>query len=70
DHRLAYLEYEGPVSGNRGTVSRVEEGEYHAVEQTEVYLRYQIAGKLIDGMLTLRRDEKSPGSWMATLPVE
>lgn len=70
DHRLAFLEYEGPVSGNRGTVSRVEEGEYHAVEETEVFLRCQIAGKLIDGMLMLRRDEKSPGSWMATLSVE
>ncbi len=28
DHRLAYLEYEGPVSGNRGSVLRVDSGEY------------------------------------------
>lgn len=26
DHRNAYLTYEGPVSGERGSVSRVEEG--------------------------------------------
>lgn len=26
DHRLAYLEYEGPVSGDRGTVKRVDSG--------------------------------------------
>ena len=27
-HRLAYLEYEGPVSNNRGTVQRVHCGTY------------------------------------------
>lgn len=27
DHRTAYLEYEGPVSGNRGEVARVAWGE-------------------------------------------
>jgi hypothetical protein len=26
DHRRDYLDYEGPVSGNRGTVRRVEAG--------------------------------------------
>ncbi len=26
DHRLAYLDYEGPVSRNRGKVTRVERG--------------------------------------------
>jgi hypothetical protein len=28
DHRLHYLDYEGPVSGGRGTVRRVLAGEY------------------------------------------
>ena len=27
-HRRAYLEYEGEVSGNRGTVKRIERGTY------------------------------------------
>lgn len=67
DHRLAYLEYEGPVSGNRGAVSRVEEGEYEKVEETEALLRFRLVGKLIVGMLILRRDEKSPACWTATM---
>ena len=29
DHRKLYLEYEGPISGNRGHVSRVAGGEFH-----------------------------------------
>lgn len=32
DHRIAYLEYEGPVSNNRGTVKRVDFGEYQLTE--------------------------------------
>jgi hypothetical protein len=28
DHRRAYLDYEGPVSGNRGTVKRITTGTY------------------------------------------
>ena len=30
DHRLAYLDYEGPVSGDRGTVVRWDTGEYES----------------------------------------
>ena len=32
DHRKAYLTYEGPVSQNRGTVERIESGQYAAIE--------------------------------------
>ncbi len=28
DHRRAYLDYEGPVSGDRGTVKRISAGTY------------------------------------------
>jgi hypothetical protein len=28
DHRLVYLEYEGPIAGDRGEVKRVDEGEF------------------------------------------
>lgn len=30
DHRREYLVYEGPVSGDRGRVTRVEAGEYYS----------------------------------------
>lgn len=29
DHRLIYLDYEGPISGDRGSVTRWDSGEYH-----------------------------------------
>jgi hypothetical protein len=31
DHRLAYLDYEGPISGDRGRVRRVEAGTFEPV---------------------------------------
>ncbi len=42
DHRLAYLEYEGPISGDRGNVHRWDKGTYKKVPYPdlphEVYL--------------------------------
>src|SRR3569623_1675370 len=35
DHRLAYLDYEGPISGDRGVVSRFVRGEYEIVSQCD-----------------------------------
>ena len=35
DHRRAYLEYEGEVSGGRGEVKRVAEGEAEIVRESE-----------------------------------
>jgi hypothetical protein len=34
DHRSAYLDYEGPVSANRGRVERVVRGEMAIVEES------------------------------------
>ena len=35
DHRLAYLEYEGEVSGNRGWVKRIFSGQYEQVKSSD-----------------------------------
>src|SRR5262249_60311740 len=34
DHRQAYLDYEGPVSGDRGAVRRLARGEFTGVEES------------------------------------
>jgi hypothetical protein len=36
DHRLAYLEYEGHISGNRGNVVRLDRGRYRELRSLEV----------------------------------
>lgn len=40
DHRIHYLDYEGPVSHNRGTVKRIRSGHYHWGHKSETRLAF------------------------------
>jgi hypothetical protein len=64
DHRLIYLDYEGPVSGNRGTVQRWAHGEYVWREQGERRLVADVTGPRLTGRLVL---EASGEAWRVTL---
>jgi hypothetical protein len=55
DHRIAYLDYEGPLSGDRGSVRRVDAGEFRWLEQTDRQLVVSFAGRQIRGTLTARQ---------------
>lgn len=60
DHRPVYLDYEGPVSGERGTVARWDAGEY----QGDVHgsqLSLQIQGERLRGTVTL--EDHGPAGW-------
>lgn len=63
DHRLAYLDYEGPVSGERGNVVRVDAGTFDVLAQSADCWRLAINGKLLNGRLTLERDESGERRW-------
>ena len=45
DHRLAYLEYEGPVSGDRGHVTRWDHGSYEVRQWDEDRIVVVLAGQ-------------------------
>jgi hypothetical protein len=52
DHRPAYLDYEGPVSGNRGSVRRYDRGMFAWVERApDVCVRLE--GERLRGELRL-----------------
>jgi hypothetical protein len=59
DHRPAYLDYEGPVSGNRGQVSRWDAGKYEIELQSDEALRITLRGQR--GLATARL-EKAEGT--------
>ena len=62
DHRLFYLDYEGPISGGRGTVTRWDAGDYEVVEENEQRLVVTLTGGRIAGTLTIEQEErKNPG---------
>ena len=55
DHRKAYLDYEGPVSGGRGDVTRVDRGTVEIREFTEQVCVFKAGGKRLCGVFALRR---------------
>ena len=55
DHRRAYLEYEGPVSHNRGTVRRIDEGIFEIMTPNS----YRLTGRLLTGILIIETSDDS-----------
>lgn len=54
-HRLAYLDYEGPVSNDRGEVRRQDHGMFQWQELQPDQVKVRLQGVLCQGVLTLRR---------------
>ncbi|MHB1035674.1 MAG: DNA polymerase ligase N-terminal domain-containing protein [Pirellulales bacterium] len=67
DHRLAYLEYEGPVSGGRGEVARWDWGTYQIESEAPNALVLTLAGQRLSGRVTLARSEGEGGAWTLEL---
>ncbi len=59
DHRLAYLDYEGPLSGRRGNVARLDAGSFRWLQQAPNQLEGSLEGKLLRGIFTLN-SERDP----------
>lgn len=63
DHRLMYLDYEGPVGGDRGTVTRWDSGRFVWLTSTEAAVSVLINGERCIGRLDLTRHAES---WQAS----
>ena len=57
DHRLVYLDYEGAISGGRGTVIRREQGQFTWLRRQEGKLEVRVEGLNLKGMLRLTQSE-------------
>ena len=62
DHRLAYLDYEGPVSGDRGTVTAFDRGEYSLVLEDGEGVQVELRGARLRGRARLIRLSEA-GVW-------
>src|SRR5438045_327544 len=49
EHRRMYLDYEGPISGDRGRVRRWDSGSYDWLQQNESRLRFRLEGSRVAG---------------------
>jgi len=72
DHRLAYLDYEGEVSGGRGTVTRWDSGTFEIISESSTGLLIQLAGNQLHGAaaLTPVAVGNSAGDWQFQLSAQ
>ena len=61
DHRLKYLDYEGPISGDRGAVTRWDSGQYELLEQRDDLICVRLDGNRLKGKAVL--NAKVPDAW-------
>ncbi|HEX4590592.1 MAG TPA: DNA polymerase ligase N-terminal domain-containing protein [Gemmataceae bacterium] len=55
DHRPIYLDYEGPVSGDRGRVSRWDAGIFDWERNETDFVCAKLSGERVNGRVELRR---------------
>lgn len=58
-HRLTYLNFEGEVSGNRGSVERWDHGELLNLEFTDNSVTGTIAGDRLSGRVSISQQDAS-----------
>jgi hypothetical protein len=62
DHRLAYLDYEGPVSGDRGHVTRWDAGTYQAIKECDRAFEVELTGRRLTCRVELKQSN-DPQLW-------
>jgi hypothetical protein len=66
DHRLMYLDYEGPVLGDRGRVQRMDGGQFEWLETTPTRYLAKINGEKLRGQLLVEKTAEDQ-RWRITL---
>src|SRR5262245_50341727 len=68
DHRLQYLDYEGPVSGNRGLVKRWDAGTFSWLEQEAERIVVRLTGQKLAGTACLQQQGEE--KWSLSFTTE
>lgn len=63
DHRKVYLEYEGPVSNDRGRVQIADRGTFTLLSESNVELEVDFAGALLRGRYRIVQSPEDPEQW-------
>jgi hypothetical protein len=70
DHRLKYLDYEGPISRNRGRVRRADHGAYRTLWRAPRRWVLMLAGEKFTGEATLWQPVTGSQRWCVELPAD
>ena len=64
-HRKRYLDYEGPIGGDRGQVTRYDRGTYRSVERSPDRWGLELAGAVLAGPFELVQPARDcPDKWV------
>jgi len=63
DHRIEYLDYEGPVSRGRGRVTRQDRGGYELLDEAPCRLELRLDGRSTSGRFELSRSCPDDQAW-------
>jgi hypothetical protein len=64
EHRRMYLDYEGPVSGDRGRVVRWDAGTYSIIENVDNLVSFLLEGGRVRGLAELTRRDESEWTFL------
>ena len=71
DHRRHYLDYEGPVSDDRGSVSRQDEGRFEWLQRSDQLISVALSGGRLSGVATFtlekQQGEQTAQRWSVSL---
>lgn len=65
DHRRMYLDYEGPLTGDRGEVRRADGGDFSWLDRLPSRLRFQLRGRVLLGQFVM--EEQANDLWRLTM---
>ena len=68
DHRPMYLDYEGPVSGDRGTVSQWDAGMFEWLVSGDHLVEVRLSGRKLNGIARLVQGTRE--QWLLRLVIE
>jgi hypothetical protein len=63
-HRKSYLDYEGPLSGNRGQVHRIDSGSYVGEQSSPTIWRIALEGSTVRGSILLQQESDNVQNWV------
>ncbi|MEZ6090577.1 MAG: hypothetical protein R3C05_21665 [Pirellulaceae bacterium] len=64
NHRLKYLDYEGEVSDNRGSVRRIDAGLFEVVQSQPHDIIFRLNGSQLSGLFQLSACEDDQCGWV------
>jgi hypothetical protein len=63
DHRVDYLDFEGAVAGDRGSVTRYDAGACNVVDATDEHWIIDLAGRVLQGRAHLELEDAAEARW-------